>query len=242
MADANGATAPAAPKAKKPSISDWSKSKLLRTLRLFNMCNGILLITTGILVFLVSALSITFTTVSGRWAALGGVWMDGWEAALRAGCRRRRARQPLLLVLIAARAARCTRAPYSVRPGVVSPLAWSVALKPSSLTRWLSSLSHTQPRAPQVTVSAFVVFFGLLMTCLECNVGSSACAAAGGACGGARRGAHSSHKRTHPLRSLSRLPTASPHPVRCSGPQAARQLWVHVLLCGAHRVHVSSEG
>lgn len=56
----------AAPKQKKPSVSDWSKSKLLRTLRLMNMCNGLGLITAGILVFLVEALSINFTTVSGR--------------------------------------------------------------------------------------------------------------------------------------------------------------------------------
>lgn len=97
MADANGATAPAAPKAKKPSVADWSKSKLLRTLRLFNMCNGILLITTGILVFLVSALSITFTTVSGGWrvgvvataaAAVHFVW--GWDVQRStAGCLER---------------------------------------------------------------------------------------------------------------------------------------------------------
>ena len=69
MADVEaGATAAdaaaAAPKTKKSSVTEWSKSTLLRTLRMLNMCNGIALITTGILVFLVSALSITFTTVS----------------------------------------------------------------------------------------------------------------------------------------------------------------------------------
>ena len=93
MADANtfgGAAAPAAPaaapKEKKPSVADWSKSRLLRTLRVANLCNGLWLMTVGVLIFIVQALSITFTTV---------------------------------------------------------------------------------------VVAAFVVFFGLLLTCLECNVGSS---------------------------------------------------------------------
>lgn len=85
-----GATAPAAPAPapaqKKPSVADWSKSRLLRTLRVANLCNGLWLMTVGVLIFIVQALSITFTTV---------------------------------------------------------------------------------------VVAAFVVFFGLLLTCLECNVGSS---------------------------------------------------------------------
>jgi len=52
------------PKAPRQSIKDWSTTKLTRTLRLVNMCNGALLITTGILCMLSILLTPSFSTVS----------------------------------------------------------------------------------------------------------------------------------------------------------------------------------
>lgn len=87
-AAANGATAPAAPASKKPSVADWSKSKLLRVLRLGNMCNGMGLITTGILIFLVNALTISFTSVSHHHQrAPAPTTARAWRAAPSAGHR-----------------------------------------------------------------------------------------------------------------------------------------------------------
>jgi hypothetical protein len=52
--DAAAPAAPAAAPAKEEgkSVSQWSTKKLIYTLRLFNLANGVLLIATGILVFI----------------------------------------------------------------------------------------------------------------------------------------------------------------------------------------------
>lgn len=86
VAGAAPAGAAGAP-AKAGSVSSWTTKKLLTSLRLINMLNGLLLVATGILVFITGIVGITFSTI---------------------------------------------------------------------------------------TVAAYVVFFGLMMTCLECNVGNLA--------------------------------------------------------------------
>ena len=57
------AEAAAAPKLKK-SVTDWSKSTLLRNLRLINMCNGILLILAGIVCCIVAAVNVSISTIT----------------------------------------------------------------------------------------------------------------------------------------------------------------------------------
>ena len=61
-------TAPAGaaqiPAAKRTTIRDWSTAKLTRTLRLANMCNGAILISTGILCFIIGSVQISFSTVT----------------------------------------------------------------------------------------------------------------------------------------------------------------------------------
>jgi len=68
MAQPAAAAAAVVESPKKTTVADWSKSTMLRTLRLSNMCNGIGLITTGICSFLISSLGggagMTFTGVS----------------------------------------------------------------------------------------------------------------------------------------------------------------------------------
>lgn len=83
---AEGEAPATAPKEGK-SVSSWSTKKLLYTLRVANMSNGLLLVLTGILVFITGMVNVTFSTI---------------------------------------------------------------------------------------TVSGYVVFFGMLMTCLECNIGNLA--------------------------------------------------------------------
>lgn len=51
-------------KAPRTTIKDWSTAKLTRTLRMVNMCNGALLITTGILCLVVNMVSISFASVT----------------------------------------------------------------------------------------------------------------------------------------------------------------------------------
>jgi hypothetical protein len=50
-----GATpaAPAPKESPKPSWTRWSKSRLLNTLRVINMCNGVCLVTVAIVSFLI---------------------------------------------------------------------------------------------------------------------------------------------------------------------------------------------
>ncbi len=57
------APAAEAPKKKRQPISAWSTKKVTYTLRIANMCNGLLLILIGILIFVSGMVSVTFTTV-----------------------------------------------------------------------------------------------------------------------------------------------------------------------------------
>ena len=50
--------------AKKPGIRDWSTAKLTRNLRIANMCNGAVLIATGILCFLIAGVQVNFAQVT----------------------------------------------------------------------------------------------------------------------------------------------------------------------------------
>ena len=50
--------------AKRTTIRDWSTAKLTRTLRMANMCNGAILISTGILCFIIGSVQISFSTVT----------------------------------------------------------------------------------------------------------------------------------------------------------------------------------
>jgi hypothetical protein len=60
-----GAEAAAAPPKKESvSVSKWSTKKLLYTLRLCNLSNGLLLILTGILVFITGMVNVTFSTIT----------------------------------------------------------------------------------------------------------------------------------------------------------------------------------
>jgi len=52
------------PRAGRSTITGWSTGKLKRTLRLANMCNGLSLITLGILVFIVGLSQLSFTSVT----------------------------------------------------------------------------------------------------------------------------------------------------------------------------------
>jgi COPI associated protein len=61
MPSGGGVVPPAAPE--KTTIRNWSKTKLLRVLRVFNMLNGLTMIATAILVFFVSIVSISFTSL-----------------------------------------------------------------------------------------------------------------------------------------------------------------------------------
>lgn len=61
-AAAEGAPAPA-PK-KRTTVREWSTTKLTRTLRLVNLCNGIILILLGVLVFVTGLMSVSFTSVT----------------------------------------------------------------------------------------------------------------------------------------------------------------------------------
>ena len=64
-----GAGAPPPPPAtsggaKKSTVTSWSTSQLKRSLRVANLCNGMCLITLGIVVFFVGVTSISFTSIT----------------------------------------------------------------------------------------------------------------------------------------------------------------------------------
>ncbi len=52
------------PKAPRTTIRDWSTAKVTRTLRMANMCNGVVMITIGILLLLVGMVNISFTSIT----------------------------------------------------------------------------------------------------------------------------------------------------------------------------------
>ena len=56
---------PAGPGAPK-TVRSWSTAQLKRTLRLANLCNGVTLITLGIIVFLVAGATASFTNITIR--------------------------------------------------------------------------------------------------------------------------------------------------------------------------------
>jgi len=59
---------PAGPGAPK-TVRSWSTAQLKRTLRLANLCNGVTLITLGIIVFLVAGATASFTNITIRSAS-----------------------------------------------------------------------------------------------------------------------------------------------------------------------------
>lgn len=63
--EASGASAAApAPAKTAKGIAGWSKARVVNTLRVLNLLNGLLLILVGILIFIVASFTITFTTVT----------------------------------------------------------------------------------------------------------------------------------------------------------------------------------
>ena len=141
--DSSTATTTAAPKEeakkKRQPISAWSTKKVTYTLRVANMCNGLLLILIGILIFVSGMVSVTFTTV----CVLRGMFFQG-----------------CFLVL--------SLASHSLPSLVFLPCICAYSFLPAChLTVSLLDLL-------QVTVAAYIVFFGLLILCLECNISNLA--------------------------------------------------------------------
>ena len=121
---------PAGPGAPK-TVRSWSTAQLKRTLRLANLCNGVTLITLGIIVFLVAGATASFTNITIRSA---------------------RARTPA-----------CAARRRSIR--LSARRCWRVA-----------KTRPPRPSLPSPTParSIYTCFFGLLLSCLECNISNLA--------------------------------------------------------------------